>query len=541
MLRRAILASIVAAGVAAGSAAAAGSAPVCTATCFTAPAGSGPLFLVSGHGWGHGVGMSQYGAYGYAQHGAAFQQILAHYYPGTSLGPAPATTFRVLLTDKKQRLTIASDLPFSVEDASGTTIQLASGPVAFGPGLRIDGQSLTAPLTFAPAKGGSLTLTHAYRGKIQVDVVDGKLRAVNVLGLEPYLYGVVPAEMPSNWSPEALKAQAVAARSYALATRNVGAPYDAFADTRSQMYLGLSAESPASTAAVNATRGQVLSYGGKVATTYFYSTSGGQTESSLDWLGNVVPYLVSVPDPYDDISPYHNWGPVPLTAQAIAKALKIPNPITDATTVPNAAGRVAKLNFVTAPATVPVTAAALRAAMGLRSTWFSLGMISLTAPVPSAPVTYGSSLTLSGVVRGVGGDVTLEQRLSGGTWQAVGPVPAGSLKLTQRPSITTDYRLATPVAAAAFVRVRVAPSVRLTAFTTTEVTGSEQPVLMGAPVEIQQQGAGGTWTTVVSQPVAADGTFTVPVSLVSGGTYRVTVGPASGYVAGATAPQIVMR
>ena len=541
MLRRATLVSILAAALAAGSAAAAERAAVCTGTCFTAPAGSGPLFLVSGHGFGHGVGMSQYGAYGYAQHGATFQQILAHYYPGTTLGPAPPTLFRVLLADRKKRLTISSEVPFSVRDASRTTVQLPAGSVTFGPGLRLAGRPLTAPLVFSPGKGGPLTLARAYRGKISVDVVDGKLRAVNVVGLEQYLYGVVPAEMPAGWSAEALKAQAVAARSYALATRNVGAPYDAYSDTRSQMYLGLSAESPSSTAAVDATKGQVLSYGGKVATTFFYSSSGGQTESSLDWLGSSVPYLISVPDPYDDISPYHNWGPVPLTAQAIAKALKIPGPITDATTVPNAAGRVAKLNFVTQPATVAVSAAALRAAMGLRSTWFSLGIMSLSAPVPSAPVTYGSPLTLSGLVRGVSGTVTLEERTSGAAWQAVGPVATGQLKLTQRPSITTDYRLATPVAAGAFVRVRVAPSVQLSAFTATAVSGSESPVLAGAPVDVQQQNADGTWTTLVSGPVAADGTFSLPVSLSSGGTYRVTVGPASGYVAATTAPQIVVR
>src|SRR5207248_8494373 len=136
----------------------------------------------------------------------------------------------------------------------------------------------------------------------------------------------------------------------------------------------------------------------------------------------------------------HDWGPVPLTAQAIAKALKIDSAITDAMTVPNAAGRVAKLNFVTGPATVSISAKSLEAAMGLRSTWFSLGMLSLTTPVPSAPVTYGAPLTLAGLVRGVAG-VTLEQRQSGGTWEAVGPVGVGTLKLTQRPTVTTDYRL----------------------------------------------------------------------------------------------------
>jgi stage II sporulation protein D len=540
MLRRLILVFSIAVALVAGAAATARSAPVCTSTCFSAPAGSGPLFIVTGHGWGHGVGMSQYGAYGYAQHGATYQQILAHYYPGTALETASSVTFRVLLADKQKRITIASTVPFSVKDANGTTVSLDPGSVAFGPALRVAGQTLVAPLVFSPGKGSALTLKRAYRGKIQVDVVDGKLRAVNVVGLEQYLYGVVPAEMPKDWSSEALKAQAIAARSYALATRNVAAPYDAYADTRSQMYLGLSVESPATTAAVNATKRQVLMFDGKVATTYFYSTSGGRTESSLDWIGTALPYLVSVPDPYDAISPYHDWGPVPLTAESIAKALKINSPITDATTVPNAAGRVAKLNFVTAPATVSVTAKALEAAMGLRSTWFSLGMLSLTAPVPSAPVTYGSPLTLAGLVRGVNG-VSLEQRPSGGTWQAVGTVGIGTLKLTQRPTVTTDYRLATATAAGAFVRVRVAPSVTVQTFTTTEIAGSEQPVLAGAPVAVQQENPDLTWTTVATATVAADGTFSIPVALVSGGTYRVTVGPATGFVAATTAPQPVVR
>ncbi|MFI5415403.1 MAG: SpoIID/LytB domain-containing protein, partial [Candidatus Lutacidiplasmatales archaeon] len=355
MLRRVILLFLSAALVAAGSAAAANGIPA-----FTAPAGSGALFVFSGHGWGHGVGMSQWGAYGYAQHGASFQQILAHYYPGTTLRPAPGAMFRVLLVEHKKKVTISSEVPYAVRDGAGQKLTLPPGPVTFGTGLKLAGQSLTAPLTFSPGRGGPLTLTRPYRGQIQVDVVDGKLRAVDILGLEPYLDGVVPSEMPSAWAPQALQAQAVAARSYALATRKIGAPYDAYSDTRSQMYLGLSNESAAATAAVSATKGQALFFGDKVATTFFYSTSGGQTESSVDWTGTALPYLVSVPDPYDDISPYHNWGPVPMTAQTISKALKVTGPITDATTVANAAGRVGKLNLVTPLALQTVSAATFR-------------------------------------------------------------------------------------------------------------------------------------------------------------------------------------
>src|SRR6059058_5479030 len=101
----------------AASSASAGS--VCSVSCFQAPAGSGALLVFSGHGWGHGVGMSQYGAYGYAQHGSSYDQILAHYYSGTTLGAAPLSTIRVLLADKKKALTLSSDLPFAVMDGAG--------------------------------------------------------------------------------------------------------------------------------------------------------------------------------------------------------------------------------------------------------------------------------------------------------------------------------------------------------------------------------------------------------------------------------------
>jgi stage II sporulation protein D len=546
MARRLPSLVVLAAVLAAGSAAAAGTTPGCTGTCFSAPAGSGALLLFSGHGYGHGVGMSQYGAYGYAQHGSTFEQILSHYYPGTTLGPAPVSKIRVLLADKRKTLKVSSSVPFTVRDGTGRKHTLAAGTVSLGPGLRlaVDGavsaQKLTPPLTFGAGKGGPLTLTRPYRGQIQVDVVDGKLRAIDVVGLEQYLYGVVPSEMPSTWAPEALKAQAVAARSYALATRQVAAPFDVYSDTRSQMYLGLSNESQAASSAVDLTKGKVLFYGGSIATTFFSSTSGGRTESSADWTGTAVPYLVSVADPYDAISPYHNWGPVPVTAQTVSKKLAVHGAIIDATTAPNAAGRVASLDLVTALDTVPVPGTKLRAALGLRSTWFTVGVLSLAAPSPNPPVPYGSPVTLGGAIRGLA-DVTLEARPAGGTWQPAGPVAPGTVRLTQKPASTTDYRLATPTATAGSVRIRVAPAVTVTSFTTTQVVGSEQPLLPGAAVQVQQQSGGATWSTVATGNVAADGTFTVPVTLSSGGTYRVSVAPATGFAPGTSPPQVVVR
>src|SRR3954454_2270545 len=418
MVARSLVIALAAAAMSAGSAAAAS---VCGTGCVAAPAGSGALFLFSGHGWGHGVGMSQYGAYGYAQHGATYEEILAHYYPGTTLGPAPVSTIRVLLAEKRKTLTLSSQSDFTIRDAAGTRVTLPAGTLALTPKLAVRGKTLQPPLVVSPGRGAPIVLTRAYRGRIPNDVVAGKLRSVNVLPLEQYLYGVVPSEMPSSWSPEALKAQAVAARSYALATRQLGAPFDVFNDTRSQMYLGIDHESPAATAAVNATKKQVVLYNDAVATAYFSSTSGGRTESALNWTGKAVPYLVSVPDPYDDLSPYHDWGPTPVTAQSIVKALKFKGPITDATAKLTSSGRAASLNLLTPlePLTVPATT--LRSAVGLRSTWFSFGVMSLTGPMTSAPVTYGSAVTLGGAVRGVSG-VTLEQKPLGGQWQPVSTV-----------------------------------------------------------------------------------------------------------------------
>ncbi|HKI92313.1 MAG TPA: SpoIID/LytB domain-containing protein [Gaiellaceae bacterium] len=558
MPRRLLVPAVLAALIGATAASAANSAPaqtaqpVAAAARYTAPAGSGALFLFSGHGWGHGVGMSQWGAYGFAQHGATYDQILAHYYPGTTLGQAPLDTVRVLLAERKKRLAVSSDVPFTVVDGTGASHTLAAGRVVFGADLSlpVDGQPapvpLAPPLTFQPGDGAPLKLGRLYRGQILVDVVDGRLRAVNVVSLEDYLDGVVPAEMPPSWLPEALKAQAVAARSYAMATRQVAAPFDLYGDTRSQLYLGASHESPAATAAVQATQGQVLMYGGAVAMTYFYSSSGGQTESSTDvWGGDPQPYLVSVDDPYDTISPYHDWGPVPVTAVKIARALKVPGTIMDVTTTSNGVGRVATLDVLAqrrtdpAPVADPVQATLARIKLGLRSTWFDVGVLSLTRPAPVAPVVYGSTVRLAGLVRGVDG-VSLEERTSRSPWATVAqiaPGPDGTLQLTEQPTITTDYRLATPTAAAAYVRVRVTPSVTLTApQTATTVAGTEQPVLSGAPVLVQQQSPDGSpaWTTVARGTVDAAGAFSVPVQLAPG-TVRAVVAPGQGYWPGASA------
>ena len=269
------------------------------ASAARAPAASSATFIVTGRGWGHGVGMSQWGALGFARRGYSYERILAHYYPGTVLTKAPVARVRVLLVEGRRSLTVSSAASFRVTDGAGKRYRLRAGKHRLGPDLRLElpgknrPQRLPAPLTLVPGQV-PLELGRRYRGSIQVSVVDGKLRAINFVGLEAYLYGVVPDEVPHTWPPEVLKAQAVAARSYALVTRKSGA-FDLYADTRSQVYGGVDAETFPTTAAVDATAGRILAYRGQIAVTYFFSTSGGRTAAIQDaWPGSrPVPYLVS--------------------------------------------------------------------------------------------------------------------------------------------------------------------------------------------------------------------------------------------------------
>jgi stage II sporulation protein D len=435
---------------------------------YVAPAGSGALFLVSGHGYGHGVGMGQWGAQGYAQQGYSYDQILAAYYPGTTLGQTTATSIRVLLADGKKTLTISSGNEITVEDGDGVDYTLAAGSTVLTPALKlaVDGgtpQKLAPPLTLTPAHGSLLKLGRRYRGQLVIDVLDGKLRAINVLPLQQYLYGVVPAEMPSAWLSAALEAQAVAGRSYALASRKGASSFDVYADGRSQAYLGVSAETPSAKAAVDETAGEVLLYNGDVADTLFSSSTGGRTQSAADAFGAPGrPYLVSVRDPYDTISPYHAWGPLPLTGKTLGHAFDVAGHVVDAIVSRNSSKRVKTLKLKSLQRgtqhTASVRGTAVASALGLRSTWFSVGVLSLQPPAPNPAVARGTRITLNGVVRGVR-EVVLQARSGGGLWQQLRRiVPAagtGAFHVSVKPRVTTQYRLATAQDAAAAVRIRV--------------------------------------------------------------------------------------
>jgi SpoIID/LytB domain protein len=187
--------------------------------------GGSQTLVISGAGDGHGVGMSQNGSYGYAQHGWSYQQILAHYYTGTSIGKAPANAVVKVLVGSR----------------------------------------------------------------------------VQAIPLERYVRGVVSAEMPAEWPLAALAAQAIASRTYALTADAGGARFDVYSDTRSQVYLGKAAETARTNSAISDTAGQIVTYAGKPAITYFYASSGGMTENVQDGFPGAEPqpWLQGVQDAYE--------------------------------------------------------------------------------------------------------------------------------------------------------------------------------------------------------------------------------------------------
>jgi stage II sporulation protein D len=269
-------------------------------------------WVVHGHGFGHGVGLSAYGAYGYALHGKGYKFILGHYYPGTELGKVEgANVVRVLLE------TASGDVTFSeATDACGVKLEPTRSYEAhrFG-GAIVLRSSGGKPLKRCGGKlraaGGAGTIEVGdtrYRGALEVVPAGAsELNVVNALALEAYVKGVIPNESPPSWPMAELKAQAVISRSFALTGGVEGDGYDLYADTRSQVYKGLESEYTTSDEAAEQTAGQVLMYEGQVAETLFSACSGGKTESIANVFGGEIPYLVGVPDPYDDLCPLHDW------------------------------------------------------------------------------------------------------------------------------------------------------------------------------------------------------------------------------------------
>jgi stage II sporulation protein D len=411
--------------------------------------GAGAVFVLTGSGYGHGAGMSQYGAFAQARAGRAASDILGFYYPGTQLGHKPATTkLRVLVATGAKTLAVSSTAAFSVRDAEGQSHPLPAGAVTLGSELQVpvDGApvTLSGPVTFTPGTGQLLSLGgRSYRGAIEVTALPAGLQAVDVVGLDAYVQSVVPSEMPSTWPAAALQAQAIAARSYALAARVQGKAWDLYSDARSQQYVGAVAETPETTAAVKQTAGRVLLYDGAVATTVYSSSSGGRTQSGLDAFGLDVPYLPGQADPWDSVSPFHTWQPRTITPAQLMKALGLHAPVTDVQARFSPSERVVSLTVGAADGSaVAFAGGEVRRRLALRSTAFHLATLRFITP--AAATTPGAALRLAGVARDAE-HAALERRTADGTWTPVvrrlQVTAAGTFAAVVHPTETTTYRL----------------------------------------------------------------------------------------------------
>lgn len=502
------------------------------------------VFVVSGRGWGHGVGMSQYGAYGQAIAGRTYDQILGHYYTGTEIGKAGRKEVRVLLAEGRRAVSVSSAAPFVVTDATGATFRLPKGPLTVDGTLRLQSEigpgttKAVSPLIVRPAKRAILALDgRLYRGKLEIASQGEFLRVVNVVALESYLQGVVPGEVPSSWPQETLKAQALAARSYALANLVKGKPFDLYADVRSQVYGGVASERPSTSKAVAATAGEVVLYGGKVATTFYFSTSGGKTASAADVFGQSIPYLVSRPDPWDKASPYHRWGPVLLGARTVQSKLGIDARVLDATGVATPSSRLRSLVVKTTVGSESIPASLVRTALGLRSTWMTVGVLRLDRASTGGAVAFGGSARLSGVSRGLA-TPRLASSADGTAWTIAVPVtadPAGLVAVDVKPVRTTRYRLEAEGGTSPALLVQVSPRVLLARSTDagpSTLRGTVRPRLKGAVVEIERR-KGSSWTSVGQAALDAVGAFALAFDTpLPAGTYRARIVATDGFATG---------
>jgi len=420
------------------------------------PALAASTFYIQGGGYGHGIGMSQYGAYGYALQGWNYRQILAHYYTGTAIDQTnPDQTVRVLLGSGSAAFAGATQIGNKKLNPSLTydVTPLANGQLAVvNQTTHKQVGKFNSPLTATGPEPLSLAGLGAYRGSLEFRPNgSGGVYTVNVVGLDDYVQGVIGPEMPASWAPQALEAQAVAARTYAITTDVSGGFSNLYPDTRSQMYRGVAAETPSTVAAVAATAGQIVTYNGAPAVTYFFASSGGYTEDIQDaWPGaSAEPWLVGVPDPYDGAGgdPYHHWTrqlSLPAAAKDLGGLLK-GNLVGIRVTQTGASPRIMEAKVIGTAGTTRVTGSQLQNAFGLLSTWATFTVMSTSVKPPATgSIRPGSEMDVIAQVKrlfgmmaaarpmltgtvlatGRGGSVTIELR-AGNRWRKLGRVRLG--------------------------------------------------------------------------------------------------------------------
>jgi SpoIID/LytB domain protein len=293
-----------------------------------APAGAADSFTFTGGGWGHGVGMSQWGAKARADAGQSAADIVGAYYPGAAISPMPAVNIRVHLADAA-----STSLAFTGNGAIAANATTIRG-VASGETVTVQAGASTMTVTAAGQSPVTLTAADAFiatwdaaNGNVRVSATGnrerygrviirlaapGTLQIVNdSLTMQQYLNGI--AEMPSSWGAAALQAQAMAARTYAY--RRVVSPrsaaYDILSTTSDQVYAGYEKEAGASgtrwTDAVAATDGQYLTYAGQPIEAVYSSSNGGYGDDSTYVFATDRPYLRGIVDPFDNTAGNSNF------------------------------------------------------------------------------------------------------------------------------------------------------------------------------------------------------------------------------------------
>ncbi|MFZ9738026.1 MAG: SpoIID/LytB domain-containing protein [Prochlorotrichaceae cyanobacterium] len=287
-----------------------------------------------------------------------------------------ALTLRVAVEEGNSQIQVGTSTPAVVKDSSGQPIaQLGAmqGARAVRQGNTITlGRKSGSQFWIEPSSDGLVWINDAwYRGDVLLVSTAQGILAVNYVDLDEYLYSVVGSEMPTSWPLEALKAQAVAARSYALYKRNrlANTVYDIGNNTTWQVYKGVSAETTSTQMAVQQTADQVLTYQGNIIEAVFHSSSGGHTENVEDVWVQALPYLRGVTD-YDQQAPVFSWSET-VSANALRSAVpgvgNIVSMVPVATT-PN--GRVRQLKIIGDAGQTTLTGEQFRQALDLRSSLF---------------------------------------------------------------------------------------------------------------------------------------------------------------------------
>ncbi|HSU03260.1 MAG TPA: SpoIID/LytB domain-containing protein [Nocardioides sp.] len=352
---------------------------------------------VTGHGFGHGHGLSQYGALGAAGQGSTWRQIVEFYYPGTTWGTIGGK-IRVLITaDTGRDVQVAAERGLKVTSlARQRTWRLPSVGarkwrlIASGSDTAVQWTKGGRWRTWKKVPGeaefssvdGVLTLVlpgerRDYRGTLQsVGPRSGPRETVNRVSLESYLRGVVPQEVPALWEPDAVSAQSVAARTYAAFERqqNKGARHDLCDTTQCQVYGGVDVEHPAATEAIRATAKQGVYYEGRVAFTQFSASNGGWSSAGS------MPYLVAQADPFDGLAnpSYSTWTTTIDDTQvekqwpAIGDLVGIE--VTSRDGNGDWGGRVTDMAFIGTTGTARVDGDTVRSVFGLYSDWFTFAV-----------------------------------------------------------------------------------------------------------------------------------------------------------------------